>query len=127
MKKLTPCVVGLIGPAALAADMAVKALPPAALYNWTGSYLSVGGYSWGNTSGKWSFHTATAKFVASDFAFALNQFDSSFCQKGGFSGIQAGHNWQLCANSVVGFETADIQIADTRGQRLRRFNCLDEI
>jgi outer membrane immunogenic protein len=54
MKKLATCVIvaaGLIGTPAFAADMAVKAPPPAPapVYNWTGWYVGGNvGYSWGN-------------------------------------------------------------------------------
>jgi outer membrane immunogenic protein len=104
----------------MAADSRVKAPvykapPPAPVYSWTGFYVGVnGGYGWGDTS---------ADVVSSDPASAafLNQpgfngpafsssFASSFRQKGGIVGVQAGYNWQFAGNWVAGFET-DIQYA----------------
>jgi outer membrane immunogenic protein len=109
----------LVAAPAVAADLKVKAPvkapPPAPVYSWTGFYVGLNaGYGWGNLS---------ADIESSDPASAafLNQagingptfsssFASSFRQKGGLVGVQAGYNWQFAGNWVAGFET-DIQYA----------------
>jgi outer membrane immunogenic protein len=86
---------------AIAADMALKAPPPApAWYDWTGFYAGVnGGYSWGKSS---STVTGTTG-VPSTFTFPL-----STNMDGGLGGGQIGYNWQFNKNWLFGLE-ADIQ------------------
>jgi outer membrane immunogenic protein len=121
MKKLFLASVALValhagGPAS-ATDMPVKArpAPPPQVFIWTGFYVGVNaGYGWGNTSADIvSSDPASATFLnqpaAGEPAFS-SSFASSFRQKGGIVGVQAGYNWQFAGNWVAGFET-DIQYA----------------
>ncbi|RXT43149.1 outer membrane protein [Bradyrhizobium betae] len=85
---------------ASAADMAVKALPPApvvALYNWTGFYVGgFGGYGWGNHD------------RLNDAGFA-----NSYSSTGAIAGGLAGYNWQI-QKFVLGVE-GDFAWADIKG------------
>jgi outer membrane immunogenic protein len=100
----------LLGSAAAnAADMAVKAPPPAAapVHNWSGFYLGGNvGVIWSNTSADpESFTTAGLDFLGRQ---AVGQFPSFNVAGTGFvGGGQIGHNWQFAPNGVAGIE-ADI-------------------
>ena len=92
MKKLllaTTGLVALVGMAApaSAADMAVKARPPAPviapIYDWTGFYIGANG-GWGQTRNCWDF------LDAGGFAVASGCRDRS----GGLAGGQIGYRWQ---------------------------------
>jgi outer membrane immunogenic protein len=104
--------VGLSG--AMAADMAVKARPPAPIatvWNWTGFYVGLnagGGFGRTGASETGIPETGALAIVASA-NYGLNH-DLT----GGFGGAQAGYNWQV-TNWVWGVE-ADIQGADIRGR-----------
>ena len=93
--------------AASAADMALKAPPPApAWYDWTGFYAGVnGGYSWGKSSTNVSGTTS----APSTLAFPLSQ-----SMDGGLGGGQIGYNWQFNHNWLFGLE-ADIQGTGQKG------------
>jgi outer membrane immunogenic protein len=86
---------------ALAADMAVKAMPVKApaiepVWSWTGFYVGGNvGYSWS----KWS-NTGLAS-------------NSSPSVNGALGGLQGGYNWQLDRTWVIGLE-ADIQATGER-------------
>jgi opacity protein-like surface antigen len=82
----------LIGTPALAADMAVKAPPPAPapIYSWAGFYLGVNGGG-GITS--------TEFFDPDCFSCADTKFQTPFGTVGG----QLGYNWQW-ASTVLGLE-----------------------
>jgi outer membrane immunogenic protein len=96
-----------------AADMPVKARPPApapAFYNWSGFYIG------GNIGGAWSkaddFVTANTPGTPGVFGVASNialvdalgtgsgDRDSSFT-----GGIQIGYNWQVSPQWLLGLET----------------------
>jgi outer membrane immunogenic protein len=79
--------VGMAAPAS-AADMAVKARPPAPviapIYDWTGFYIGANG-GWGQTRNCWDF------LDAGGFAVASGCRDRS----GGLAGGQIGYRWQM--------------------------------
>jgi outer membrane immunogenic protein len=110
MKKLPTAiaVVALIGTPAFAADMAVKAAPPAPApaYNWTGWYVGVNaGASFG--SAKTDFNAAPPTFagapISPGFAGSNREYPDGF-----IGGGQIGYNWQYSPLIVVGLE-ADFQ------------------
>jgi outer membrane immunogenic protein len=91
MKKLLLSTVGLIAlgmaAPALAADMAVKAPPPAPLpvvYNWNGFYIGGNG-GWGETHNCWDFVTAVGAAIS----------DGCRDRSGGIVGGQLGYRWQV--------------------------------
>jgi outer membrane immunogenic protein len=90
----------LVAAPAFAADMPLKAPPPAVAPAplWTGFYLGANvGYSWGNSS---TTYTGTGTgFVP---------FTTSRAMDGVLGGGQIGYNWQFNTNWVLGVE-ADIQ------------------
>jgi outer membrane immunogenic protein len=103
-------IVALIGTPALAADMAVKAPPPASVapaYGWTGFYVGGNaGYAWGTTTaiddpnptgGCWASCGATFNTTTNGFT----------------GGGQAGYNWQ--SGSVVYGLEADLGDLSVRG------------
>ena len=79
--------VGMAAPAS-AADMAVKARPPAPviapIYHWTGFYIGANG-GWGQTRNCWDF------LEAGGFAVASGCRERS----GGLAGGQIGYRWQM--------------------------------
>src|SRR3954466_5453129 len=111
MKRLLLTTIGLValamGPA-MAADMAVKAPPPAPIvpiYNWTGFYIG------GN--GGWAQNHNCVDFLdAAGVAFASGCRDRS----GGVIGGQLGYRWQS-RQGVFGLE-AQGDWADLSNQRL---------
>lgn len=71
---------------AWAADMAVKAPPPApvvAVYNWSGFYIGANG-GWGQSRNCWDFVTVGGAIVA----------DGCSSRSGGIIGGQLGYRWQ---------------------------------
>jgi outer membrane immunogenic protein len=113
MKRLAAAIttVTLIGTSAFAADMAVKAPPPAPapVYNWTGWYVGVNaGASFGNV--KTDFNVAPYTFTsAGAFVTFPGIAGSDRTYPSGFmGGGQIGYNWQFSPIWVVGFE-ADFQ------------------
>src|SRR6266705_2342418 len=96
-------VAGLIGTPAFAADMAVKAPPPAPapVYNWTGWYIG------GNLGA--SFGRVKVDFNADPVALGggaiiipgFGQSDTLY-PSGFIGGGQIGYNWQLSPIWVVG-------------------------
>jgi outer membrane immunogenic protein len=86
-----------------AADLAVKAPPPVAIYDWTGFYLgAAGGISIGNSD-----HIDRATGLSDALGYNIH---------GGLAGGTLGYNWQL-SNVVVGFE-GDGSWTNERGSRL---------
>ena len=81
----------VLGPtAALAADLAVKAPPPVAIYDWTGFYIgAAGGGSLGTSD---HIDVATGRSDASGYNI-----------KGGLAGGTLGYNWQM-SSFVFGVE-----------------------
>jgi outer membrane immunogenic protein len=103
-------VVALIGTPAFAADIAVKAPPPALapVFNWTGFYVG------GEAGAKWADPTwTTTQFITNPSpgfivdASSPAKFDMTGFRLGGY----AGYNWQFAPNWVVGIE-GDIAAAD---------------
>jgi len=110
MKKLLiagAALAALIGTPALAADMALKAPPPAVpTCDWCGWYVGIDG------GGAWS--RSRDVFVNETFAGApfFNGTFGSINPTGGFGGGEFGYNWQNGA-WLLGFET-DLQGASIR-------------
>lgn len=96
---------------ALAADLPVKARPPAApppVYNWTGFYVGVnGGWGWNNTSG-YNYCIDPGGVIGGVGCSILPQ--GTLKPSGGFGGGQFGYNYQS-GQFVFGVE-ADIQAAN---------------
>jgi len=82
----------LIGPPAVAAEMAVKAPPPPAApayYSWTGFYIGANaGYEWADTSGVFD-----PQIAIGDFASGIQPVDQKL--DGGLAGGQIGYNYQF--------------------------------
>lgn len=98
---------GATAPAS-AADMAVKAVPPAPLpviYNWSGFYIGGNG-GWGSSRNCWDFVTAAGLVVA----------DACSDRSGGLIGGQIGYRWQT-GGWVFGLE-AQGDWADLSNTRL---------
>jgi outer membrane immunogenic protein len=116
MKKLATAiaVVGLFGTPAFAADMAVKAPPPAPapVYNWTGWYVGGNvGASFGRA--KTDYNIAPVGLLQGtppSLSFTIPGFaGSAITEPAGFiGGGQIGYNWQFSPIWVAGIE-ADIQ------------------
>jgi outer membrane immunogenic protein len=111
MKKLVFSIaaIALIGTPAFAADMAVKAPPPAPapVYSWTGWYAGVNaGASFGNVKTDFNVTPVILSGVnqfSSGFAFSNREYPDGF-----IGGGQIGYNWQYSPLIVVGLE-ADFQ------------------
>ncbi len=103
---------GLIGTAAFAADMAVKARPPgpaapapAPVYSWTGFYIG------GNVGYGWSHRDFTNTITGTSGGTQLSASNSGSDQgRGWLGGGQIGFNYQFLGNWVAGIE-ADIDAA----------------
>jgi outer membrane immunogenic protein len=95
-------IAALVGTPVLAADMAVKAPPPAAppapIYSWTGFYVGVDG------GGAWTDGTSTMNPIPSPAAW--NRLPDSFDLRtsGGLLGMYAGYNWQFSPTWLIGIE-----------------------
>ena len=112
MKKFLLVSVGLLalgmGAPASAADMAVKAPPPAPLpviYNWSGFYIGGNG-GWGQSRSCWDFVDVAGLVVA----------DGCRERSGGLIGGQIGYRWQ--ANQWVFGLEAQGDWADLSNQRI---------
>ncbi|MGO8908989.1 MAG: outer membrane protein [Bradyrhizobium sp.] len=109
MMKLTigiAAVTALVATPLFAADMAVKAPPPApVMSSWTGFYIGGnGGYGWNDTNvtGTPADPNTTAVFLGqSNVAPASTSLNTT----GWFGGVQAGYNWQFNETWVAGVET----------------------
>jgi outer membrane immunogenic protein len=117
MKKFLLATVGLVAllsmvAPASAADMAVKAPPPAPLpviYNWTGLYIGGNG-GWGETRNCWDFVPVAGGVLA----------DGCRDRSGGVVGGQLGYRWQ--ANQFVFGLEAQGDWADLSNTRLSIIN-----
>lgn len=119
MKKVAlgiAAVLALIGTPALAADMAVKAPPPASpsAWSWTGFYIggNAGG-AWGNFDPQ-STTTFVGLLIAPDVSiFNAAGLSQSIKPSGFTGGFEAGYNWQF-NSAVLGIE-ADIEALNLKG------------
>ncbi len=104
----------LIGTPALAADMVVKAPPPAPapVYSWTGFYIgaNIGG-GWGAQSVDYAPNDPMAVIL---FQSGGGPPPASFTSSGILGGIQLGYNYQFDSHWLVGFET-DFDGSGVRG------------
>ena len=95
-------IAGLIGTPAFAADMAVKAPPPAPVLapapSWTGFYIG------GDLGGAWSNNTATFFPFPSPAEFGVNVISAKNSGSSVFGGVYAGYNWQFAPAWVAGLE-----------------------
>jgi outer membrane immunogenic protein len=101
-------VAGLLGTPAFAADMPLKAPPPAPapVYNWTGWYVGVNaGASFGNVKTDVNVAPVTigGPIIFPGFAGSNTSYPDGF-----IGGGQIGYNWQYSPLIVVGLE-ADFQ------------------
>jgi outer membrane immunogenic protein len=115
MKSLATAIaaIALIGTPAFAADMAIKAPPPAApapVYNWTGWYAGVNaGASFGSAKTDFNVSPVGNCSIFPLCAFTLaHGFSDKTYPTGFIGGGQVGYNWQYSPLIVVGLE-ADIQ------------------
>jgi len=123
MKKLATYVVvaaaALIGTPAFAADMAVKAPPPAPppVCIWCGFYIGAnGGFGWNDSrSASITPGDPATAFVTKSGHQNVDPASASFDTNGGLGGIQIGYNWQFDPHWVVAGIEADIDGADIRG------------
>lgn len=116
--------------AAFAADLAVKAAPLQAAYNWSGFYAGLNaGYGWasgkqnytgdaasngGGTSGAGNLVlNVLQNFVLFPAAFADNPLSIGNSSAGFVGGGQIGYNWQFNPRWVAGIET-DFQYSDLK-------------
>jgi outer membrane immunogenic protein len=94
--------------AASAADLPVKALPPAApAYSWAGFYIGGNvGYSWGRAASDLNADPVTVSIGAGLTPFNTPGFVGSdtLTPKGVIGGGQIGYNWQTSPNWVFGLE-----------------------
>jgi len=112
MKKfiLGSVALAMIAGHAMAADMLLKAPPPAPVYGWTGFYVGInGGYSWG--------HAANTYTIPGEIPVSTSQ-----SMDGWLFGGQAGYNWQMNSNWLLGLE-ADIQATGQQGTASSAFLC----
>jgi outer membrane immunogenic protein len=102
---LTAAAVLLASPA-LAADMAVKAPPPAPppAYDWTGFYIG------GDVGAAWTSNNATwtplplGPFVFPFTNFGINAISGGNGGSGFLGGLHAGYDWQFAPTWVAGLE-----------------------
>jgi len=97
---------------AMAADLPVKAPPPAPVmapvWNWNGFYIGInGGYSWGHSSRDLNFFNPLNGVALATGTGAGRDMN------GGLFGGQIGYNWQM-SNWVFGLE-ADAQWTGQKG------------
>lgn len=118
LNKITACLAAsaaLTAASAFAADMPVKAPPPAAVYSWTGFYVGLNaGYGLSHqTFNYFGDNIAGALFVDPSF-IGVGGVPRSFDATGFVGGGQIGYNWQFRPNWVAGIE-ADIDFSNVRG------------
>jgi len=97
----------LAGPAAHAADLALKAPPPAAVVSsWTGFYLGV------DAGGAWSNGSSSTTPLPDTIGW--NRLPDTFNLRASsaIGGVHAGYNLQVAPNALIGIE-ADWQATNT--------------
>jgi outer membrane immunogenic protein len=104
---------------AFAADMAVKAPPPAAspVYNWTGFYVGLNAgnsFDGSNNAHVSGFTDPTGTFGLGPAIAAGAIPITSYNHTGFLGGAQAGYNWQFDPHWVVGLET-DLMESSIKG------------
>jgi len=103
MKKIllaTAAFAALVSAPATAADMAVKAPPPVAIFTWTGCYVG------GNVGGLWARKEWTnTTFFGSGTAHDADSW---------LGGVQAGCNYQFAGGWVIGIQ-GDYDWTDAKG------------
>jgi outer membrane immunogenic protein len=107
---------------AIAADMAVKAPPPlpAPVLTWTGFYggIQLGG-GWSDEAVNYSANDpASARIFNGTNPFPGNQplaTSNSISRSGFVGGFEAGYNWQVGSNWLLGLE-ADFSFSGRSGQ-----------
>jgi len=114
MKKILSSAIALVAltGSAVAADMAVKAPPPAPLpviYNWSGFYIGGNG-GWGSSHNCWDFVTLAGPVFS----------DGCRDRDGGLLGGQIGYRWQ--SNQFVFGLEAQGDWADLSSSRVSLFN-----
>jgi high affinity Mn2+ porin len=114
MRGLRLAGIGLIALAgrAAAADLPVKALPPAPAYDWSGLY--VGGHV-GYAAGGSDWSAAATGAVAPPLTGSLDLYNSFNAFKGSgsyFEGFQAGYNYMSPSRYLFGVE-ADVSFPNT--------------
>jgi outer membrane immunogenic protein len=124
MKKLAAAIaaIALIATPAFAADMAVKAPPPAPapVPTWTGFYggIQFGG-AWSDEAANYSANDPAAAELLAGTAVAIPAsgeqpvVNPRIPQSGLVGGVEAGYNWQL-SNWLLGLE-ADFSLAGMSG------------
>src|SRR5262245_21964830 len=91
---------------ASAADLPRKAPapPPPPVYSWTGFYVGGNaGYGWKDTTVTFSPNDALANAVTCGGGACAPP--TPFNINGALGGLQAGYNWQINQNWLLGFET----------------------
>jgi outer membrane immunogenic protein len=125
MKKLLTAIaaLGLIGTPAFAADMAVKAPPPAPVYSWTGWYVGGNvGYSWGKADSEFNVDPVTVSILGGGSVTIPRSAGSDPLDLNGIiGGGQIGYNWQLSRNLVAGLE------ADWQGSGEKASHTIDPL
>ncbi len=123
-------VAAMIGTPVFAADMAVKAPPPAPTpsWSWTGFYVGGnGGYGWRDSTVTFGPNDFTAfQVTCGGLAGSTCPPPSSFGISGGLGGLQAGYNWQTAQRWLVGLE-ADFDWSRIQGTGTSNFLIMPNI
>ena len=89
---------------ALAADLSLKA-PPPAIYGWTGFYVGANaGYAWSGQTASFSPNDPSSNTFFNGTLGSTPPGPMTFSGNGGLGGLQAGYNWQLDRSWLVGIE-----------------------
>jgi len=116
----------LVGTSALAADMAVKAPPPPVpAYTWTGFYVGGNaGYGWHDPTVSVTPNDIVSSATTCGGAFGGTCIPpTSFDIHGALGGVQAGYNWQINQNWLLGLET-DFDWSNIKGTGTSNFSLL---
>jgi outer membrane immunogenic protein len=110
---LTAAALATFSTAALAADLPARTytkapvMPVAAIYDWTGFYIG------GHVGGAWADSQAT-ELDPGTGAFPTGTVFAKTHLSGFLGGVQAGYNWQIPSNIVLGIE-GEFSWADVSG------------